>query len=171
MTTEATPNTHKARAPRTVRVFVLTVSDTRTAEDDVGGQLCRELITAAGHLIAGHAIVPDDPAQVRAHLRRLADEESTDVIVTTGGTGISRRDNTYEAVSALLDKRLDGFGELFRMLSYQEIGSPAMLSRAVAGLYQGIVIFSLPGSPGACRLALEKLIVPELGHLQFEAHR
>lgn len=171
MTTEATPNTHKARASRTVRVFVLTVSDTRTEADDVGGKLCRELIKAAGHLIAGSAIVPDDPAQVRAHLRRLADEESTDVIVTTGGTGISRRDNTYEAVSALLEKRLDGFGELFRMLSYQEIGSPAMLSRAVAGLYQGMVIFALPGSPGACRLALEKLIVPELGHLQFEANR
>jgi molybdenum cofactor biosynthesis protein B len=152
-------------------VFVLTVSDTRTEATDEGGRLCRELVTAAGHVVSGSAIVPDEPSQVQAHLGRLADEESTDVVITTGGTGISRRDSTYEAVSGLLEKRLDGFGELFRMLSYQEIGAAAMLSRAVAGLYQGLVIFALPGSPGAVKLALEKLIVPELGHLKFEARR
>ena len=171
MTTTTTANHHKAHAPRTVRVFILTVSDTRTEEDDEGGRLCRELIAAAGHVVAGHAIVADEPGQVQAHLGRLADEESADVVITTGGTGISRRDSTYEAVSGLLEKRLDGFGELFRMLSYQDIGAAAMLSRAVAGLYQGLVIFALPGSPGAVKLALEKLIVPELGHLQFEAGR
>ncbi len=162
---------HKAHAPRSVRVFVLTVSDTRTEADDVGGKLGRELLTAAGHTISGHAIVRDEPALVREQLERLAAQAAADVVVTTGGTGVSRRDNTYEAVSALLEKRLDGFGELFRMLSYQEIGSAAMLSRAVAGLYKGLFIFTLPGSPAAVRLALEKLIVPELGHLKFEAHR
>jgi len=166
-----TPSHHKAHAPRTVRVFVLTVSDTRTAENDEGGRLCRELIAAAGHVVAGHAIVADEPALVRAQIGRLTEDKSADVLITTGGTGISSRDSTYEAVSALLDKRLDGFGELFRMLSYNDIGSAAMLSRAVAGLARGLVIFALPGSPGAVRLALEKLIVPELGHLKFEARR
>jgi molybdenum cofactor biosynthesis protein B len=169
--TTPTPSHHKAHAPRSVRVFVLTVSDTRTEATDEGGRLCRELVTAAGHVVVGHAIVADEPALVRAHIGRLAAEESADVLITTGGTGISRRDSTYEAVSALLDKRLDGFGELFRMLSYQDIGPAAMLSRAVAGLHQGLVLFALPGSPGAVRLALEKLIVPELGHLKFEARR
>lgn len=171
MTTTTPANQHKAHAPRTVRVFVLTVSDTRTEDNDEGGKLCRELVTAAGHVVIGSAIVPDEPAELQGHLGRLADEQLVDVVITTGGTGISRRDSTYEAVSGLLEKRLDGFGELFRMLSYQEIGSPAMLSRAVAGLYQGLVIFALPGSPSAVKLALEKLIVPELGHLKFEARR
>lgn len=166
-----THSQHKAHAPRHVRVFVLTVSDTRTEADDEGGRLGRELVAAAGHSIAGHAIVRDEPTLVREQLVRLAGEAAADVVITTGGTGISRRDSTYEAVSALLEKRLDGFGELFRMLSYQEIGPAAMLSRAVAGLYQGLVIFALPGSPSAVRLALEKLIVPELGHLKFEARR
>ena len=146
MTTTA--NQHKAHAPRTVRVFVLTVSDTRTEDNDEGGKLCRALVTAAGHVVTGHAIVPDEPTQVRAHLGRLADEGSADVVITTGGTGISRRDSTYEAVSGLLEKRLDGFGELFRMLSYQEIGASAMLSRAVAGLYQSLGDLRLARLPG-----------------------
>ena len=164
---------HKAHAPKVVRVFSLTVSDTRTEADDEGGRLIRERIAAAGHTVAGHAIVRDDPEAVRAVIERLVtgDERRADVLITTGGTGISRRDNTYEAVAGLLEKRIDGFGELFRMLSYQEIGSPAMLSRAVAGLHKGLVIFSLPGSPSAVRLGLDKLIVPELGHLKFEANR
>jgi molybdenum cofactor biosynthesis protein B len=162
---------HKAHAPRTVRVYILTVSDTRTEDNDEGGRLGRELVLGAGHIVAGHAIVRDEPALLREHIARLVAERSADVLITTGGTGISRRDSTYEAVAALLDKRLDGFGELFRMLSYQEIGSAAMMSRAVAGLHQGLVLFTLPGSPSAVRLAMEKLIVPELGHLKFEAHR
>jgi molybdopterin adenylyltransferase len=162
---------HKAHAPKVVRVHVLTVSDTRTEETDTGGRLCRELCAAAGHVIAGHAILRDEPALVEAAIRRVADEGSADVLIATGGTGISRRDNTYEAVSGLLDKRLDGFGELFRFLSYEQIGSAAMLSRATAGLHRSLVVFAIPGSEKAVRLALERLIVPELGHLAFEAHR
>lgn len=162
---------HKAHAPKVVRVFGLTVSDTRTPDNDEGGRLIRERVAAAGHTLTGHAIVKDDPEAVREVIRRLVAERGADVLITTGGTGISGRDNTYEAVAGLLDKRIDGFGELFRMLSYQDIGSPAMLSRAVAGLHQGLVIFTLPGSPSAVRLGLDKLIVPELGHLKFEVGR
>ncbi len=164
---------HKAHAPRRVRVFSLTVSDTRTEATDEGGRLIRELAAAAGHEIVGSAIVRDEPEQVQMHIVALANQGTADVLITTGGTGISRRDNTYEAVSGLLAKRLDGFGELFRMLSYQDIGSAAMLSRAVAGLVQGsnLVVFAVPGSPSAVRLALEKLIIPELGHLKFETAR
>jgi len=162
---------HKAHAPRHVRVFVLTVSDTRTEENDEGGKLCRAQVELLGHSIAGHAIVRDEPALVQGVITRIADEGTVDVVISTGGTGISRRDSTYEAVASMLEKRLDGFGELFRYLSFAEIGSPAMLSRAVAGLYRGLVIFALPGSPQAVRLAMEKLIGPELGHLTFEARR
>lgn len=165
------PAQHKAHAPKVVRVFALTVSDTRTEENDEGGRLIRERITAAGHTVSGHTIVRDDPEAVRAVIRRLVAEQSTDVLISTGGTGISGRDNTYEAVASLLDKRIDGFGELFRMLSFKDIGSAAMLSRAVAGLHQGLVLFALPGSPGAVRLGLDQLIVPELRHLKFEAQR
>jgi molybdenum cofactor biosynthesis protein B len=162
---------HKAHAPTKVRVYVLTVSDTRTEATNTGGKLCRELCQEAGHEIAGSAIVPDDPERVRGVIYDVAGERAADVLLITGGTGISRRDNTYEAVADLLDKCLDGFGELFRYLSYQEIGSAAMLSRAVAGLHQHLCVFALPGSPKAVRLALTKLILPELSHLVFEAHR
>ncbi len=168
---------HKSHAPKRVRVFVLTVSDTRTEETDEGGALARALLTEAGHVIAGSAIVKDDPSAVRACIAEAAargtGEAGVDVLISTGGTGISRRDSTYEAISALFSKRLDGFGELFRMLSYAEIGSAAMLSRAVAGLLADshLVVFALPGSPSAVRLGLEKLIIPELGHLRFEARR
>jgi molybdenum cofactor biosynthesis protein B len=168
---------HKSHAPKVVRVFVLTVSDTRTEETDEGGQLARALLRAAGHEVAGSAIVKDDPEKVRACIAEVAargsGEGGVDVLISTGGTGISRRDSTYEAISELFGKRLDGFGELFRMLSYAEIGSSAMLSRAVAGLLRDshLVLFALPGSPSAVRLGLEKLIIPELGHLRFEARR
>jgi molybdenum cofactor biosynthesis protein B len=162
---------HKRHAPRSVRVFVLTISDSRSEETDTSGRSAQELIEAAGHLVAGYRIVKDEPTEVTHLIRRIADERTADVIITSGGTGITARDRTYEAVTALLDKRLDGFGELFRMLSYQEIGSAAMLSRAVAGLYQGVAVFCTPGSTAAVQLALDKLILPELGHLVFEAHR
>jgi molybdenum cofactor biosynthesis protein B len=166
---------HKAQAPQRVRVFVLTVSDTRTEETDEGGRLIRELACAPPHEheVAGYALVQDEPAQVQQRIQSVAKEGSADVLISTGGTGISRRDSTYEAVNGLLSKRLDGFGELFRMLSYKEIGSAAMLSRAVAGLVadSNLVVFALPGSKAAVRLAMEKLILPELGHLKFEAHR
>jgi molybdopterin adenylyltransferase len=162
---------HKQHAPPSVRVFVITISDSRTEENDSSGRTARALVEAAGHQVAGYRLVRDEPAEVAALIRQIADEKLADAVVTSGGTGISRRDATYEAVIGLLDKRLDGFGELFRMLSYQEIGSAAMLSRAVAGLCGGVVVFATPGSTGAVRLALEKLILPELGHLSFEAHR
>lgn len=162
---------HKHHAPRVVRVFVLTVSDTRTEADDTSGQLARKMILDAGHVVAGHRIVRDEPAEVTRVVREVAEGALADVLVSSGGTGVSRRDSTYEAIAALLDKRLDGFGELFRMLSYQEIGSAAMLSRAVGGLHAGIAVFALPGSSKAVRLGLEKLILPELGHLVFEKAR
>jgi len=133
--------------------------------------LCRELLTATHHEVAGYRILRDEPEEVAALIREIAEQRLADVIITSGGTGISRRDATYEAVAGLLDKRLDGFGELFRMLSYQDIGSAAMLSRAVGGLCRGVVVFALPGSSKAVRLALEKLILPELGHLVFEKER
>ena len=162
---------HKRQAPKTVSVFYLTVSDSRTEATDTGGQLARELIAHSGHTLAGYQIVKDDPVTVAAVVKRVAEEKSAQAIITSGGTGVSSRDSTYEAIASLLHKRLDGFGELFRMLSYGEIGSAAMLSRAVAGLYLGVPIFATPGSPAAVRLALEKLILPELSHLVFEAKR
>jgi molybdenum cofactor biosynthesis protein B len=162
---------HKQHAPKSLRVYVITISDSRTEETDTSGRAAKELLSAAGHQIAGYRILKDEPAEVGALIRRIADEHAADAVITSGGTGISRRDSTYEAVAGLLDKRLDGFGELFRMLSYQEIGSAAMLSRAVAGLHGSLVVFATPGSTAAVKLALERLILPELGHLKFEAHR
>lgn len=162
---------HKKHAPARVRVFVVTVSDSRTPETDTSGKAARELLAAAGHEVAGYQILRDEPAEVAALVRRIAEQKLADAVITSGGTGISRRDSTYEAISGLLEKRLDGFGELFRMLSWQEIGAAAMLSRAVGGLYRGLVVFALPGSTAAVRLGLERLILPELGHLAFEVSR
>ena len=156
---------HKALAPISVPCFVLTVSDTRTDANDTGGQAVRELLERAGHSISGHAIVKDEPSQVTAIVRRQLADQATQVIITTGGTGVSARDTTYEAVTGLLEKQLDGFGELFRMISFHQIGSAAMMSRATAGTVGRKAIFVLPGSPAAVRLAMEKLIVPELGHI------
>lgn len=162
---------HRADSPGTTRCFVLTVSDTRTPETDRGGDAIVELLTAGGHEVAGRTIVPDDPDRVRDTLRQAIDAADVDVAITTGGTGITQRDGTYEVVTALLDKRLDGFGELFRALSYEEIGAAAMMSRATGGLAGRTIILSVPGSPNAVRLAMEKLILPELGHLVREARR
>jgi molybdenum cofactor biosynthesis protein B len=168
---DATPREHKAHAPRSVGCFVLTISDTKTPETDTSGQLIRELLEKAGHVVRGSAIVKDDPAQVQAVIRERCADPGVQAMILTGGTGITSRDSTFEAVEALLDKRLTGFGEIFRFLSYQEIGAAAMLSRAQAGVCQGRIVFSLPGSPNACRLAMEKLIIPELGHLIREVSR
>jgi molybdenum cofactor biosynthesis protein B len=148
-----------------VACFVLTVSDTRTPETDTSGRAIRELLAAGGHVVSGHAIVPDEPSQVREQVLAQCADAVTQVIVTTGGTGITSRDGTYEAVSGLLEKRLDGFGELFRMLSFQEIGASAMMSRATAGTAHRKVIFVLPGSENAVRLAMTRLIIPELAHV------
>jgi molybdenum cofactor biosynthesis protein B len=156
---------HKAQAPASVACFVLTVSDTRTEANDTGGRAIRELLEAGGHSVTGHAIVKDEAAQVASLVRAQLVDSATQVVITTGGTGVSARDTTYEAVTALFDKRLDGFGELFRMLSFTEIGPAAMMSRATAGTVGRKAIFVLPGSPSAVRLAMEKLIVPELGHI------
>ena len=162
---------HKAQSPARARVFYVTISDTRTPETDTAGQRARKLIEDAGHEVAGYRVVRDEPAEVAALIRGVVGDRSADAIVTSGGTGVSTRDNTYEAVSALLDKRIDGFGELFRMLSFAEIGPSAMLSRAVGGLCGGIPVFATPGSTAAVELALTRLILPELGHLRFEAAR
>ncbi len=167
----ATPREHKAHAPASVGCFVLTVSDTRTPETDTSGNLIRELLSGAGHRVAGSAIVRDEPAEVQRVVREACADPGVQVVILTGGTGITSRDSTFEAVEALLDKRLPGFGELFRALSYQEIGAAAMLSRAQLGIRDRRIVVSLPGSPNACRLALEKLLLPELPHLVREVSR
>jgi len=162
---------HKARAPRSVRCFVLTVSDTRTEDTDASGRAIAALLTAAGHVVAGRAIVKDDADLVHNAVERQLASPDVDAIITTGGTGITSRDSTYEVVSALLQKRLDGFGELFRMLSFEHIGPAAMMSRACAGLASGRIVIALPGSENAVRLAMERLVIPELGHLVQQASR
>jgi len=162
---------HKRQAPQSVRCCVITVSDTRTMETDTGGRAIVELLEAAGHEVTGRTIVHDDPAVVRSTIERQLVNPNVQVIITTGGTGIASRDNTYEAVSGLLEKRLDGFGELFRVLSFEQVGPAAMLSRACAGLVAGRIIAALPGSEAAVRLAMDKLLIPELGHLVREASR
>jgi molybdenum cofactor biosynthesis protein B len=162
---------HKAASPAVARCFVLTISDTRTEATDSGGQAICDLLGAAGHRVEGRSIVRDEPQDVRTAIVEQLSNGTVQVIITTGGTGITARDNTYEVVSGLLEKRLDGFGELFRLISYQEIGSAAMLSRAVGGVARGRVILALPGSEAAVRLAMTKLILPELGHLVRESSR
>ncbi len=162
---------HRATSPASVRCYVITVSDTRTTETDTGGRAVAELLTAGGHVVVGRRIVKDEPAEVAALVALNADSDHVDVIITTGGTGITRRDSTFEAIDGLLEKRLPGFGELFRMLSYQEIGAAAMLSRACMGTCRGKIIVALPGSENAVRLALTRLLVPELGHLVNETRR
>jgi molybdenum cofactor biosynthesis protein B len=162
---------HRAQAPGRVRVFVLTVSDTRTPETDTSGQAARALAAAAGHEVVGQRILKDEPAEVRALVLELCAAGTVDAILINGGTGLGRRDSTYEALEGLLERRLDGFGELFRALSFQEIGPAAMLSRAVAGVRAGVAVFATPGSTAAVHLALERLVLPELGHVVWEARR
>jgi molybdopterin adenylyltransferase len=162
---------HRSAAPSSVRVFVLTVSDTRTEETDSSGRAISELLTGSGHTVLGRAIVKDEPDDVRSTILRQLADPAVQVIIANGGTGISSRDGTFEVVQGLLQKHLSGFGELFRMLSYQDIGPAAMLSRASAGMVSGRIVVSLPGSEPAVRLAMEKLLLPELGHLVREATR
>lgn len=152
------PDTHGI----TVACAVITVSDTRTIETDRSGQLIQQLLTQAGHTIAYSAIVPDEPDQIRAQIANLP---NLDAVILNGGTGIAPRDTTYDAIEQLLEKTLPGFGEIFRALSYAEIGSRAIASRAIAGVYANRLIFSLPGSSNAVKLALEQLILPEIVHL------
>ena len=165
------PEKHRAEAPKQLRCAVVTVSDTRTLETDRGGQTALDLLNGAGHEVTHREIIRDDAIPMRGLVSTLAIREDVDAILMTGGTGLGSRDQTFETVSGLLDKTLPGYGELFRMLSYEEIGTAAMLSRAVGGLVGRTVLLTMPGSPAAVRLALEKLILPELGHLVREARR
>ncbi len=162
---------HKSQAPVSIRCAVITVSDTRTVETDTGGRAVSESLIAAGHLVLQRLIVPDEPQRITPLLQELCSRDDVDAVLLTGGTGITRRDQTYETVSGLLTKPLPGYGELFRMLSFQEIGAAAMLSRAVGGLVGPKVVLTMPGSPAAVRLAMDQIILPELGHLVREAQR
>lgn len=154
-----------------VAVAILTISDTRTLESDTSGQLMARLLEKAGHRVVLREILKDEPAQIRQRIAQLAAGSDVQAILTNGGTGIAPRDGTYEAISSLLDKTLPGFGELFRMLSWEEVGAAAMLSRAVAGLHGRTLIFSMPGSSNAVGLAMRRLIIPELAHLAWEVNR
>jgi molybdopterin adenylyltransferase len=159
---------HHALSPTHVPCFVLSMSDTRTAAQDTSAQAIVDLLEAAGHSIVGRALLKDEPAEVTALVRGEIERRAARVIITTGGTGIAKRDSTYEALVGLFDKTIVGFGELFRMLSFQEIGPAAMLTRATAGVAGGCAIFVLPGSEHAVRLAMSRLILPELGHVARE---
>ena len=167
----ATHKQHEAHSPPSVRCAVITVSDSRTLDTDTGGQTVIDHLTAAGHTVDCREIIPDEPSRMRSLLVSLRDRDDLDVILMTGGTGITSRDQTYETVSELLDKRLPGYGEIFRMLSYQDIGPAAILSRAVGGLIGRKVLLTMPGSPAAVHLAMEKITVPQLPHLVREARR
>ena len=179
--TSDSSNQHREQAKgKTARCAVLTVSDTRQADNDAGGKLIIDTLKQAGHTVSDYTIVRDEPDLIDHQLKSwlsLTDSSLTpqapplDLIITTGGTGIAQRDTTVEVVRRLLDKELEGFGELFRMLSYEQVGPAAMLSRAVAGLAGETLIFTLPGSPNAIRLAMDKLIVPELPHMVWERGR
>ena len=162
---------HRKSAPEHVRVAVLTISDTRTRETDTGGDTAEQILSDAGQEIVARQIVRDEVNGIRTSLIDLLANPEVDAVITTGGTGISGRDTTYEVVDRMLEKKLDGFGEIFRMLSYEEIGAAAIMSRAVAGAVGAKFVASLPGSRNAVRLAVEKLLVPELAHIVFELRK
>ena len=161
----------KAQDKGPVAVALITVSDTRTAETDVNGNYLLEKLSEAGHRVHSSRIVRDEPEQIRAVLDELTADDDVQVLLFNGGTGLSRRDRTFDVISGRLDKALPGVGEIFRMLSYEQVGAAAMLSRATAGVCGGKVVFSTPGSPAAVRLAWEKLIAPELRHIAWELVR
>lgn len=162
---------HRQEAPDLVRCAVVTVSDTRTLETDTSGQYMQAALSGAGYAVSAYMIVKDEPEDIRRLLQHHIQSPETDAVLLSGGTGLSSRDGTYEVVQSCLDKELTGFGELFRMLSFQDIGPAAMMSRATAGLARGKIIVSLPGSEGAVRLAMTKLLIPELGHLVQQASK
>jgi molybdenum cofactor biosynthesis protein B len=162
---------HRRQAPESVGCAILTVSDTRRPKDDRGGQTIREMLAAARHSVEQYRIVPDEPGPLTEAVQQFAWQSAIDVILITGGTGIARRDQTPDTIEKLYTKTIPGYGELFRMLSYQEIGSAALLSRASGGQVGQTVVLTMPGSPAAVRLAMEKLILPELAHLVEQARR
>jgi molybdenum cofactor biosynthesis protein B len=167
----ATHVEHKSQGPQSLRCAVITVSDTRTLENDTGGQSVIDHLQAAGHAVVHREIIPDDPARMRPLLEKLSGRGDVDAILLTGGTGITSRDQTFETVRGFLDKPMPGYGEIFRTLSFQEIGPAACLSRAVGGAARGKIVLTMPGSPAGVRLAMERIIVPELGHFVREARR
>ena len=154
---------HHSTRRNGLKTGVITVSDSRTVDNDESGSLIKNLLAKAGHTLVHYEIIPDDPGRIYSAIEENIPR--LDAMLINGGTGIAPRDNTFDAVKSMLDKELEGFGELFRMLSYQEIGAAAFLSRAVAGVVRGKIVVSMPGSPAACRLAMEKLLLPELGHM------
>lgn len=159
---------HKAHDSISLACMVVTCSDTRTKDGDTSGKLICHLLKEQRHSIHEYHLIKDEPKDITQLLKTAAQQTNVQVVIINGGTGISRRDSTFEAVDGFLQKRLDGFGELFRYLSFKEIGSPAMLSRATAGIHEHLVIFSIPGSQGAVQLAMEQLILPEMGHITGE---
>lgn len=156
---------HKNHAPTSVPCLVITCSDTRTPETDGSGQLLMRMLKDAGHTVVAYYIIKDEPGQILFRINQGIANSVAQAIIINGGTGISHRDSTFEAVDRILEKRLDGFGEIFRYLTYQEIGSAAIMTRAIAGVVKGRVIFSIPGSEHAVKLAMEALILPELPHV------
>ena len=162
---------HRATSPASVPCFVLTVSDSRTLATETSGRAIAELLEGAGHEVVGRTLVRDEPAEVTRVVHDAISGGQVQIVITTGGTGITRRDSTYEALVELFDKRLDGFAELFRMLRFEEIGSAAMMSRATAGIVGRCALFLLPWSEAAVRLAMSRLIIPELGHVARELNR
>ncbi len=162
---------HKAKAPQSVSCAVLTISDSRTEEQDESGKLIKQKLSENGHRVMFYSILKNEADSIEQKIGELLGQEELQVIITSGGTGVSHKDITVETITPILEKKLDGFGELFRFLTYQEIGTGSILSRAVAGVARGKVILCLPGSLGAANLAMDKVILPEIGHLVREATR
>ena len=162
---------HKQKAPQTVSCAVLTISDSRTEQDDDSGRLIRQKLSQNGHRVMFYSILKDETDSIKKKINELLEQDELQVIIANGGTGVSHRDITVETIYSILEKKLDGFGELFRFLTYQEIGTGSIMSRAIAGVAKGKVILCLPGSPGAAELAMDKIILPEIGHLIREATR
>ena len=162
---------HKQKAPKSVSCAVLTISDTRTEQDDESGRLIKQKLSQNGHHVVFYTILKNEADSIKKQIHELLQQGELQVIITSGGTGVSHRDITVETIYPILDKKLDGFGELFRSLSYQEIGTASIMSRAIAGVARGKVILCLPGSVGAANLAMDKIILPEIGHMVREATR
>lgn len=162
---------HKSKAPKSVNLAIITVSDTRTELDDLSGRAIADIMARAGHKIVRRMIVRDEVMEIQKALRDLIEDGGVQAVVMNGGTGIARRDVTLEAITPFQEKSIPGFGELFRALSYTQVGSAALMSRASAFVTEGKIVFCLPGSEKAVRLAVEKLIAPELGHMVWEAQR
>ncbi len=162
---------HRAKSPQSVNCAVIIISDSRTEQDDESGRLIKQKLSQNGHGLVAYALLKNDAAAIKQKIAELLGQAELQVIIASGGTGLSHRDVTVETISPLLEKKLDGFGELFRSLSYQEIGTASMLSRAIGGVAGGKVILCLPGSLGAVTLAMDKMILPEIGHMVREANR